>query len=247
MSGPMWMPGAKRLPATMAGTMDGSHGTRKVVWHNEGVDRPGDAHNAPAVARYVRDRGIAYHLIWDSTHGVFVQLYPADVAARSLLNPGGLPWSPNRQGALCVQVCVVGYGHRPFTDGPLAGLPRVMAWLDDLGVPRKARDFANPGRGQDAWTRSGHHGHAHAPGNDHTDPGPISPRRLFDARKTSYRQGDRGPVVRDIQKALGIRADGIFGKETAATLKAWQRARWPARNGVAGPHTLRALGVKVDR
>lgn len=65
--------------------------------------------------------------------------------------------------------------------------------------------------------------------------------------KTAWRRGDTGPMVRRIQAKVGVTVDGDFGPRTEAALKAWQRERWPARNGVAGPRTLKALGISIPR
>lgn len=70
--------------------------------------------------------------------------------------------------------------------------------------------------------------------------GPTGPKR-------SWRQGDTGPMVKRIQQKLNVTVDGEFGPKTKAALLAWQRDRWPARNGVAGPRTLKALGIRLPR
>lgn len=176
-----WMRHTARRDAWGTGTMDGSHGTRKVIWHNEGVDKPHDSHDAYAVAEYVLAKGIGYHLLWDSIHDIVIQLHPATGSARSLFNPGDLPWSPNKQGEIALQICVVGFGSQSFTNGPLAGAARIMRYVDSLKIPRWNRGFTRPGRSQRLWIKSGHHGHCHAPGNDHTDPGNISIKRLWGA------------------------------------------------------------------
>src|SRR5829696_7734425 len=46
-----------------------------------------------------------------------------------------------------------------------------------------------------------------------------------------------------VQRALGMRADGIFGPRTRRALKRFQRAHGLRADGVAGPATLRALGL----
>ena len=42
-----------------------------------------------------------------------------------------------------------------------------------------------------------------------------------------YKVGSRGNVVKDIQEVVGVPADGIFGKQTAAAVQMWQ-----AENGL---------------
>jgi lysozyme family protein len=53
--------------------------------------------------------------------------------------------------------------------------------------------------------------------------------------------------VKAIQRALGIRADGVLGPRTRRALKRFQRAHHLTADGVAGPETLRALGLVVDQ
>lgn len=54
-------------------------------------------------------------------------------------------------------------------------------------------------------------------------------------------RGSTGGDVRDLQKAMGITADGIFGPVTQRAVEAYQRAHGLAVDGIAGPKTLAAL------
>jgi peptidoglycan hydrolase-like protein with peptidoglycan-binding domain len=49
--------------------------------------------------------------------------------------------------------------------------------------------------------------------------------------------------VKAIQRALGIRADGVMGPKTRRAIKRFQRAHDLKADGVAGPATLAALGL----
>ena len=60
-------------------------------------------------------------------------------------------------------------------------------------------------------------------------------------RLSTLRIGSKGSEVVDLQKALGVSADGVFGPGTAKALKEWQRKNRLASDGVAGPKTLRKL------
>ena len=53
--------------------------------------------------------------------------------------------------------------------------------------------------------------------------------------------GSRGEEVKNMQEALGIGADGIFGPGTRRAVKAWQAANGLTADGVAGPSTLGKL------
>lgn len=57
---------------------------------------------------------------------------------------------------------------------------------------------------------------------------------------------DRGAAVKKLQRLLGIRADGAFGKGTARALRRFQRRHSLTADGVAGPATWRML-KKVRR
>lgn len=58
-------------------------------------------------------------------------------------------------------------------------------------------------------------------------------------------KGEKGDAIRKLQAALGVRVDGDFGGETEKAVMAFQRARGLGEDGVAGPATLAALGVKL--
>lgn len=65
----------------------------------------------------------------------------------------------------------------------------------------------------------------------------------------TLRFGDRGSEVRAMQSALGaleyrVTADGIFGEETLAAVKLFQRHSVIKEDGVAGPVTIERLYAK---
>jgi peptidoglycan DL-endopeptidase CwlO len=57
------------------------------------------------------------------------------------------------------------------------------------------------------------------------------------------RIGARGPAVADVQRMLGIPADGVFGRQTRGAVRAFQAAHGLEVDGVVGPQTLGALGI----
>jgi putative chitinase len=59
--------------------------------------------------------------------------------------------------------------------------------------------------------------------------------------RSTLRRGDKGPGVVEMQKALGVTADGIFGPKTEAALKAWQKSKNLTPDGIAGPLTFAAM------
>ena len=54
--------------------------------------------------------------------------------------------------------------------------------------------------------------------------------------------GSRGPAVAAVQRALGIPADGIFGRQTRRAVRTFQRTHGLVVDGVIGPVTRGALG-----
>jgi peptidoglycan hydrolase-like protein with peptidoglycan-binding domain len=59
----------------------------------------------------------------------------------------------------------------------------------------------------------------------------------------SLEKGSRGQRVRQLQRALGVPADGIFGPGTKRAVKRYQRRHGLVVDGIAGPQTLASLGV----
>jgi peptidoglycan hydrolase-like protein with peptidoglycan-binding domain len=79
--------------------------------------------------------------------------------------------------------------------------------------------------------------------------GVVGPMTLaaLEAARTSpgglLRLGSRGPAVTKLQRALGVPADGIFGKQTRRAVRAFQRRQGLLVDGIAGPRTLAALSA----
>ena len=61
------------------------------------------------------------------------------------------------------------------------------------------------------------------------------------APATTVKRGSQGETVKKLQAALGLKADGIFGIGTEASLKSWQAKNGLTADGVAGPKTLAKL------
>jgi hypothetical protein len=92
----------------------------------------------------------------------------------------------NAQGRLCVQICVVAFAWDPFTAGPMAGLPRILDWLDSWGIPRRwpagppaAFPHGHTGcRSRSLWARGGHFAASQVPDWTAAGPGAIDIGRL---------------------------------------------------------------------
>jgi len=57
------------------------------------------------------------------------------------------------------------------------------------------------------------------------------------------RVGDKGQAVSELQRALGIAADGIYGIRTAQAVAAYQAAHGLVADGEAGALTRAALTI----
>ena len=53
--------------------------------------------------------------------------------------------------------------------------------------------------------------------------------------------GSRGPAVARVQRALGLRADGVFGSKTKRAVRAFQKRHGLLADGVVGPRTRKAI------
>ncbi len=63
---------------------------------------------------------------------------------------------------------------------------------------------------------------------------------------TVYKIGSSGEQVKQIQKALGIKADGFFGKATEAAVKNFQKENKLTVDGKVGKNTLEKLMTQMD-
>ena len=60
--------------------------------------------------------------------------------------------------------------------------------------------------------------------------------------------GSRGSAVKQLQRKLRVSpASGYYGNETRTAVKHFQKRKGLTADGVAGPATLRALGIRVSK
>lgn len=71
-------------------------------------------------------------------------------------------------------------------------------------------------------------------------PAPVNPQ-ITDAVTQTIKRGSQGETVKKLQAALGLKADGVFGIGTEASLKSWQAKNGLVADGIAGPKTLARL------
>lgn len=63
---------------------------------------------------------------------------------------------------------------------------------------------------------------------------------------TTYKRGSIGEQVKQIQKALGVKVDGVFGKTTEDAVKKFQKENDLFTDGIVGKKTLEKLMMKLD-
>ena len=56
-----------------------------------------------------------------------------------------------------------------------------------------------------------------------------------------YKKGSRGEIVKEIQRALNLYPDGIYGLLTEERVKEWQKEHGLKADGIVGPATYAAL------
>lgn len=61
-----------------------------------------------------------------------------------------------------------------------------------------------------------------------------------------YKKGSRGEKVKQIQKVLGVTADGVFGDKTTQAVKKFQKEHGLYADGIVGTKTLNALDMIMD-
>jgi hypothetical protein len=66
-----------------------------------------------------------------------------------------------------------------------------------------------------------------------------------ESSSASLRLGSTGSSVKAVQRRLKVSVTGYFGRQTEAAVKRFQRRRGLKVDGIVGPATARALGVKL--
>ena len=60
------------------------------------------------------------------------------------------------------------------------------------------------------------------------------------------KKGSRGDEVKQLQKALGVAADGIFGSGTESIVKQFQKDNNLPADGMVGPKTWEVIGIDTS-
>jgi len=65
------------------------------------------------------------------------------------------------------------------------------------------------------------------------------------ADTAALKRGSRGPAVVQVQRKLGLPADGVYGPQTERAVRHFQARKGLTVDGVVGAQTARALGVDL--
>jgi hypothetical protein len=164
---------------------------------------------------------------------------------------GGTSWSSHAYGAALDS----GYLNQDVLEAQI--LPWLIEHSKKLGVQRihhyrkqqiwtagKGWENKSPGEG-DAWIHIEVHPDAWADARsvDEKLEGSAPAPAPAPASRPTLRRGDRGPAVVELQKLLGITADGDFGKITDRAVRDFQTAKKLTVDGIVGPKTWKALGA----
>lgn len=217
MTGTVWIPEAEDLTAVgTSGTMLG--GPPRAVWHT--TEAPSGFSSAGAsyfdlMHRVLTGKLAEPHILYDPLTDRMGQYFALDRSSRSLRNDDVSGTSTNKTGTACIQIEVVGYASRPFTDywKPGPNFAALMRAIRSWGIPDEwpAGAMSHSGEGVSrsltTWkTRAGHYGHCHVPGNTHWDCGGIDQEALFRVVANPVQEDDMIP--QDLLAARMTAADG---------------------------------------
>ncbi|MFJ2114467.1 peptidoglycan-binding protein [Streptomyces sp. NPDC087850] len=221
--GTRWISGAERLgDGSIGGDMDTPGLPPRVVWHSTESGNGNAAFNA--VRDYLINIGNEPHILYDPVTDRLGQYGPLDKSARALRNDGSN--RTNRTGRTCIQIEVLARAKSPFTDywQPGPNYRALMAAIRSWGIPDRFPMGAPPAypggskRTRAVWlNEAGHFCHANIPGNDHGDPGAISPSRLFATASGGSTPSGKNWIVKTgqtmaaIAAAVGITLSSLIG------------------------------------
>lgn len=146
-------------------------------------------------------------------------------------------------------------------DSPRNQLRAILRWMQAEGILQHLRDRNMPAffsrYNGPAWREHDYGGRFGVARRKHADrfedvdlpdsgsETPAIEAWSWDASdRPIIRKGDSGSAVRDLQTALDITADGIFGPVTEAAVRDFQRRHSLAVDGIVGPRTWAALERK---
>lgn len=262
-----WLTGATRYDSGNGGSLIG--GPPRWVWHT--YEANPNKLSALNGAKYLVDSGNDVHFTFNPVSGQIVQILPASVSGRGLVNsPGGV--ETNRMGSACIQVEVIAYAANPWTayvtPAGRAALATLVAFAKEHGIPSVWPAGPPPAfpsgysvRSAATWTQNaGHYGHSQVPENDHGDPGALDLNVLFPPQPkpqgvpvgyylptAPYRPGDGvlyvdGTGVYSVTKAQW----DVLRTEPGVTSHVLPDAQWDALHAQADQYSPMSLRVMLS-
>lgn len=242
MSAPLWLPGIPYIKSSNnGGSMLGADAY--FTWHTYecGYDV-----SASSGARGLITQGTEVHFCFNPVTGELVQILPANVAGRGLVNlSGGV--QTNRQGRVNLQVEVIGRASRPWTqdvtDAGRKGVAKLIAFADAWGVPRThpngdqgpLTSSSPTNRSVTGWNGpGGYFCHAQVPENTHWDHGAVRFSDLWAIADTINHPPEVDMPLSDADlDAIALRVWGYWNKDTGATGDAYKLLRDASATGTA--------------
>jgi hypothetical protein len=244
--GTLWIPGAERLKPSAAGGTITSTAPPRVVWHT--TEAPSGSFES--MVRVLTNKSAEPQILWDPVTDRLGQFFALNQSGRALKNDGAT--RTNRVGRVCIQIEVIAYSSKSFTDywKPGPNFRNLMAAIRSWGIgdvwpsgpPPKFVAVGTGGynspedeRSRTIWTtKGGHYGHSQIPGNDHGDPGGISVSKLFAAGKTPTTPGQKPTLPEVLQMDL----NDVVVAATAATADAPAKPAVKVKDVLAEMHWL---------
>jgi hypothetical protein len=195
--GTIWIPGAERLTSSLPGGTITSTAPPRTIWHTVEAPAGKDA-TFQSMINVLTGKSAEPNVLYDPITDRLGQFFGLDMSGRALKNDGAT--QTNRTGRVCIQIEVMGYSSKPFTDTwkPGPNFRALMAAIRSWGIPDQWPSGPPPKyidglgnvppdeRSRTIWlSKAGHYGHSQVPANDHGDPGGIDVAALFAAAGTS--------------------------------------------------------------
>ncbi|MFB7649458.1 peptidoglycan-binding protein [Streptomyces sp. NPDC056084] len=193
-----WISGAIGIgDGSIGGAMDTPGNPPRVVLHT--TESPAGGRYLESIGNYLVQVASEPQLIYCPVTDRVGQFGPLSQSGRALKNDGSQ--RTNREGKVCIQIEVLGYASKPWTNGwdPASkpGWQKILAAARSWGVPN-AFPAGPPGRypgpdkprSRSVWQGSGgYFGHCDVPGNDHGDPGAIDVGKVLGGGGTPPQPG----------------------------------------------------------
>ena len=237
--GTLWIPGAERLPCSKPGGVITSTAPPRAVWHTTEA-QPGTAAVWASMIRVLNSKSAEPQILYDPLTDRLGQFMALNLSGRALRNDG--TYQTNRTGRVCIQIEVIAYAAKPFTNywKPGKNFKAMIAALRSWGIavdswpagppPRfvadPPRNVPESPRSRQVWlSKGGYYGHSQVPGNNHGDPGGVDVLDLKDAGKPVTSAPPSAPPEEEFIMATKEELDELLQKWTVSR-EHWDSQAW---------------------